>query len=196
MTASYRSPCWGFGHSGGQIIPIGTDGGLALLLPGSPGQMGGQSHAAAVFCLYFAPALTNSTNDKPNSHSVSLVPASLKPRPRHSFQAVVGWRARGLRAPAQPRRLSAWPACNHEVVPHSPSSARRAREPNPRQARAETSGSGGRHFRGRHFRFWWPAEEACQEAKKPVAKKKVASGSDSGHRQWPLATLAGGSANR
>jgi hypothetical protein len=41
--------------------------------------MGGQSHAAAVFCLYFAPALTNSTNDKPNSHSVSLVPASLKP---------------------------------------------------------------------------------------------------------------------
>jgi len=36
--------------------------------------MGGQSHAAAVFCLYFAPALTNSTNDKPNSHSVSLVP--------------------------------------------------------------------------------------------------------------------------
>ena len=69
----------GFGHLGGQKSPIGTDGGLALLLPGSPGQMGGQSHAAAVFCLYFAPALTNSTNDKPNSHSVSLVPASLKP---------------------------------------------------------------------------------------------------------------------
>ena len=65
----------GFGHSGGHTGPIWTDGGLALLLPGSPGQMGGQSHAAAVFCMYFAPALTNSTNDKPNSHSVSLVPA-------------------------------------------------------------------------------------------------------------------------
>eukprot|EP01046_Picozoa_sp_COSAG06_P118384 COSAG06_NODE_65548_length_256_cov_1.732484_1_plen_78_part_10 len=59
---------------GGSVWSEKTDGGLALLLPGSPGQMGGQSRAAAVFCLYFAPALTSSTNDKPNSHSVSLVP--------------------------------------------------------------------------------------------------------------------------
>ena len=191
-------PLSGFGHSGGQIIPIGTDGGLALLLPGSPGQMGGQSHAAAVFCLYFAPALTNSTNDKPNSHSVSLVPASLKPRPRHSFQAVVGWRARGLRAPAQPRRLSAWPACNHEVVlrsAHLPALAGRASRTHAKRAPrlqvlvadtsvADTSGSGGQ------------PKKRAKTAKKPAAKKKVASGSDSGHRQWPLATLAGGSANR
>jgi hypothetical protein len=36
-----RRPCAsGFGHLGGQLIPIRTDGGLALLLPGSPGQMG------------------------------------------------------------------------------------------------------------------------------------------------------------
>jgi hypothetical protein len=41
---------WGFGHSGGQLSPIWTDGGLALLLSGSPGQMGGQSRPAAVFC--------------------------------------------------------------------------------------------------------------------------------------------------
>ena len=40
----------GFGHSGGHLIPIWTDGGLALLVSGSPGQMGGQSRAAAVFC--------------------------------------------------------------------------------------------------------------------------------------------------
>ena len=76
-TSQKQPSAAGFGQSGGHLIPIWTDGGLALLLPGSPGQMGGQSHAAAVFCLYFAPALTNSTNDKPNSHSVSLVPASL-----------------------------------------------------------------------------------------------------------------------
>ena len=162
--------------------------------------MGGQSHAAAVFCLYFAPALTNSTNDKPNSHSVSLVPASLKPRPRHSFQAVVGWRARGLRAPAQPRRLSAWPACNREVVhvlrsAHLPALAGRASRTHAKRAPrlqvlvadtsvADTSGSGGQ------------PKKRAKTAKKPAAKKKVASGSDSGHRQWPLATLAGGSANR
>eukprot|EP01046_Picozoa_sp_COSAG06_P056264 COSAG06_NODE_10592_length_1652_cov_1.389569_2_plen_137_part_00 len=40
----------GFGQSGGHLIPIWTDGGLALLVSGSPGQMGGQSRAAAVFC--------------------------------------------------------------------------------------------------------------------------------------------------
>ena len=49
---------------------------------------------------------------------------------------------------------------------------------------ADTSGSGGQ------------PKKRAKTAKKPAAKKKVASGSDSGHRQWPLATLAGGSANR
>ena len=49
---------------------------------------------------------------------------------------------------------------------------------------ADTSGSGGQ------------PKKRAKTAKKPAAKKKVASGSDSGHRQWPLAMLAGGSANR
>jgi len=54
---------------------------------------------------------------------------------------------------------------------------------------ADTSGSGGQPKKR--------AKTAKKPAaKKPAAKKKVASGSDSGHRQWPLATLAGGSANR
>ena len=132
---------------------------------------------------------THKLHDKPNSHSVSLVHASLKPRPRHSFQAVVGWRARGLRAPAQPRRLSAWPACNHEVVlrsAHLPALAGRASRTHAKRAPrlqvlvadtsvADTSGSGGQ------------PKKRAKTAKKPAAKKKVASG----HRQWPSTVATG-----
>jgi hypothetical protein len=49
----------GFGHSGGHTGPIWADGGPALLLSGSPARWGvspARWGAAAVFCLYFAPA--------------------------------------------------------------------------------------------------------------------------------------------
>eukprot|EP01046_Picozoa_sp_COSAG06_P016981 COSAG06_NODE_1138_length_10565_cov_16.902446_12_plen_82_part_00 len=65
---------------GVKIFRLGQMGDSLYYFQERPDRWGtGRDCSSAVFCLYFAPALTNSTNDKPNSHSVSLVAASLIP---------------------------------------------------------------------------------------------------------------------